>query len=252
MIKRFFYGFGFVFDGWRVLRQTKGIKRWVVLPWLLNFILFAFGIYYGFAQIQIWVSQAAIFIFGTPDSIYYSLLFYPALIIFWIVFAVLFTYGIYLLAGVMASPFYSVLTEKLIERWRDDSGASQGWGMVLKRAAIMLWVSILRAILLLAVGVLLFFLAFIPGLNLISTFGAFLLLALDSADFSFEALGFGLRQRLDFFRENFVEFCGMASFIGLIAIVPGLMVLIMPLAVLGATKLTFQLSRSDATQEKGI
>ena len=78
---------------------------------------------------------------------------------------------------------------------------------------------------------------FVPVLNLLAVSAAMLLLAFDSMDYSFETLGWGLRQRLRYLRREWVQWSGMAAGLALTLLLPGLTLLVIPGAVVGAAML---------------
>lgn len=237
MIKRFFDGFGFIIEGKRTLSRVPGLGRWILIPWLLDVGLLGAGIYFGAEWVQRLANSATAFIIKSTDMNSLSVVVYILLFVFWLVFAVLLFFLVYLFASVSSAPFYSVMAEKILVHKGTLRARPFSLSWVIKNSLRMLWVSILRAFILVLVGSVVFVVSFLPGLNLLSTFLVFVILSLDSADYALEAMGFGLRSRLRFFLDNFVEFCGMGAFVALTAMIPGLIVLLMPFAVLGATNL---------------
>jgi CysZ protein len=95
-------------------------------------------------------------------------------------------------------------------------------------------VSLLKTLLLLAVGFILFVFSFLPVLNFFAVGGALMILALDCMDYSLEALGYGFRQRMAYFVKNPAQWLGMSLGLGLTLLVPGLTLLVIPGAVTGA------------------
>lgn len=89
----------------------------------------------------------------------------------------------------------------------------------------------------LIVALVLFVSAFLPGVNMIAAFFAFVVLAMDSSDYAFEARTMNFAQRLTYVRSNWPEYFGMASFLALTALIPGLILLVMPFAVIGSAAL---------------
>jgi len=61
--------------------------------------------------------------------------------------------------------------------------------------------------------------------------------AADVFDYSFEAIGYGLKQRFRTWRTFDHEITGLGGSLLLTSLLPGLTVLLMPVAVLGATTL---------------
>jgi len=241
-VQRFFWGFGFVRAGFRAVADSRSLKLWLLLPLIIDLALLGVGVYFGAGFVTQITQQALLFILGNPDSTFYAVLYYPFLILFTFVFLILFFYVVYILASVIASPFYSIISEIILVK--QGALPPQKFSLLhtLTTSLKMLWISILRGVFLLFIGAFLFVASFIPGLNLLVGFIIFLLMAFDSADYALEAKQLNLSQRLGFFRRHFVEFSGMATFVGLTAFVPGLILLVMPFAVVGASLVVAKLS----------
>jgi uncharacterized protein involved in cysteine biosynthesis len=232
LLQRFLLGFGFVSSGLKLLRANKELRKWAVIPWLIDLILLGFGIARGGKYISRAVTDALELIMPPTNSLY-SILYYPLAILFWVVFIGAMIYFLYIIAGFIASPFNSILADRTLAKL----GAKKADELSIKRvgalAIRMFLISIGRGLILLLLGIFIFFLAFLPGLNFVVMFFAFLVICFDGADYSFEVLEFDLRQRFAFLRRYFVEFAGMACFIGLTLMVPGLILILMPAAVVG-------------------
>lgn len=242
MIKRFFNGFDFILRGRRHLSAMPELKKWAVMPLVIDVLVLGLAIYFGLGAVKDLVYQLSVFALGSATSGYFDFLYYPLLVLFWLIAFIMCFYFVYVLASVVASPFNSVLAEKiLISKGVIKSEPSHLMSMI-KVSVQMLVVSLKRAAFLLVVGLVLFVLSFIPGLNLLAAFSVFVLLAFDSMDYAFEASKMSLNARIEFFKKNFVEFCGMGAFVGLTAFIPGLTLLLMPLAVVGAAELFSELT----------
>jgi CysZ protein len=235
LLQKFFLGFSFVREGFRAVKGSRALKLLIVIPFVIDLILLGTGIYFGTDQVQIWTQKAILFLLGAGESTWHTVLYYPLLILFWLVFVVLYFYVVAILASVLASPFYSVIAEKTLALLGKNADEKVPFLTTLKRSAVMFWVSIVRGLLLLTLGLFLFVASFLPGLNLFVAFFAFVILAFDSTDYAFEAKNFTLTDRLRFFRQHFVVYCGMGAFVALTAFLPGLILLVMPFAVVGAT-----------------
>lgn len=233
MIARFFFGFKFIFDGISYLRRNDGLKKWALMPFLLIIALFFVGIVSAFfwaPPLTSWMTER----FFDVDSELGAFVIMVLTMLFVLVLAVLYGYLMYLLVSLISAPFHSILSEKVLVRL----GAKNTVGFKIS----FLLDSIVRVLVLGIVGVLLVLGSFIiPGLNLISAFFLFFMIAYDSADYSLEVLGYSLKQRFRFVKTHLAEFCGMATFVGLTLFVPGLILLLMPAAVTGSTILVFQL-----------
>jgi uncharacterized protein involved in cysteine biosynthesis len=248
MISRYFLGFGFVIEGIRLFKIVPGIKKWIFFPLIIAFVLFIGGLYLGGGQIDLVVQQAILGVLDAPGGRLYQILYYPLVVLFWLVFVVLYVYVLYIGASLISSPFYSIIAEKTLIHLGLVQPAPFSMVRILRLALKMFFVSLLRSLALMFVGLFLLVSSFIPGVNLLSAYFAFVILALDSADYSFETRGFGFRDRLQFFKTHFPEVLGMGGFIGLTVLVPGLILLVMPFAVLGAAGLMLKLENKKISE----
>src|SRR5690242_9463326 len=114
MLKRFLVGFGFVMSGWRLIGEVKGLKFWLMFLLLIDLVLLWLGVYLGSEQVRLLVQKAMMMIITTQSSTYFNYIYYPVLAIFWILFVVLYFYFIFLIASVVASPFYSIISKKVL------------------------------------------------------------------------------------------------------------------------------------------
>lgn len=239
--RRFKNGFDFIYVGIRLVGRVPGLKFWLILPFLLDAVIIGFGVSAGTEHIRAFVNKALLFVFTKPDSMAFNFFYFPLLFLFWLVFVVLYFYMVYLLTSVMASPIFSVLAERTTRYLSQATHHPLPQLSPIQLAVRMAWVSLLRSAILLMVGVLLFTTSFVPGLNFITAFLAFVLLAFDSADYAFEVHRFHLKDRFRFLKNNIFEFFGMGAVIGLTALVPGLILLVMPFAVIGSTAVVYQI-----------
>lgn len=250
MIQRFFAGFGFIISGWRLLGKVQGLVPWLLFPYLIAVALLGLGVYFGSEFISPIVHKAMLFTFASAEGIFYQLLYYPLLIIFWLVFIVLYFYVVYVLTSVVASPFYAIVAEKTLRHLKAIEERPFSLRQTLGVSLRMFGVSLVRGSLLLFIGVFLFVVSFVPALNLLAGYAVFVLLAFDSMDYAFEASAYGLRQRLRFFRDNLPEFLGMGGFVALTSFIPGLILMVMPLAVVGSAELLSQIKERHKKMDK--
>ncbi len=223
--RQFLLGLGFLKVGFQCLKTSRGLWHWAVIPWLVDISLFVVGFIFGANHFSIWATELLLWILPGPIESWSSWLMYPTAFLFWIAFLVLLIYFIYAIGLLVAGPFMSFMAESILKKYGLKSQVS---------FLAMLKVAILKSVVFLMLGVILFVLSFIPGLNLISSFSAFMILAFDSMDYSFEASGFTFSTRIRFFFRHLPVFLGMASVLGLTLLLPGLTLIVLPFAVAGA------------------
>ncbi len=236
-LRDFKLGFLFIFDGTRLLFSMKGALKWAVFPFLINIGLIVGSLSYIFSDITQLASTVVGFILpGTTSGWFYDLLLGAVKFGGGAILTIVVFYVGFLLSTVIASPFNSILAEKTLSHLKSDGIKPLGVADWLRITIKQLTVSILRALLFALIGLFIFVFSFVPVLNLLGAFFALLIVAFDCTDYAMEIKLMTLRQRLNFFRKYFSAFSGMACVLGLTLMVPGLTLLLLPCAVVGAAQ----------------
>jgi uncharacterized protein involved in cysteine biosynthesis len=223
------------------LMKNKSLIKWAVAPLLVGFLLFFVFIVSGFGLISGWVASAlAVVSSGLGwiglGGVTFLMTFANVVIsgLLWVIYLVVVIYGTYLITTIVAAPFNSLLAEQtlMVAGAIEDKKFEVGrWVSVTLK---MLMIGIVKSIIFLLLGLIIFACSFVPILNIISSFCALLIIAFDSMDYSFEILEMSLSQRFRFFQNHFLHFSGAASFLGLTLFIPGITLLILPFSVVGS------------------
>ena len=233
-MKDLFLGAGYLLEGLRIIRQP-GLRRYVVVPLLINILLFGGLLYFAFG----WVQNLIDYLLGyLPDFLdWLSYLLWP---LFAIVSSLVVFYGFSVAANLIGAPFNDLLSaavERHLTGQKQDDESD--WKKLLKELIPNL-VSELRKLLYFILWAIPFGILFlIPGINLAAPF----LWALFSAwmlaleYISYPMVNHGLlfpeqRRRLRGRRWLSVSFGG-ATLLG--TLIPVVNFLVMPTAVAGAT-----------------
>lgn len=139
----------------------------------------------------------------------------------------------YILLQVVYIPFCSLLAEAVL---RDKGIVSvKGVSGMLSYNLSMMKVGLLKALLLVFIGFVLFLSSFLPFLSFLPFYFALLVLAYDSFDYGLELYGFNLNQRSTFFQKEFFMLNGHAGVLFLLSFIPGVLLLTLPFSVIGAS-----------------
>lgn len=220
-------GFGLLFQ--------PGIRRYVVLPLLINFILFSVFIVFGISEFNDWARD---FIPTLPDWLQWiQWLLWPLFLVSFI--AIGFFISL-LLANLIAAPFNSLLAEALLHRLRPES-APLPVGMLAAIRTIPAEVSSeirkLGYFALRSLPLLLLFV--IPGINMLApflwlVFSAWVL-ALENLEFPMSAAGLlfdDIRRQL---RRQRLATLSFGAVVMVISIIPVINFFTLPLAIAGAS-----------------
>ena len=229
----YFTGLCFLTQGTKIICKVPGLLIWAVIPFLIDVFILIAALYFGISQISHWKGQLMSRIFDSNGWLY--LLLSPfASIFLWITFMAALFYGVFLLTSLIASPFNAVIAEKVLSHHNIIKSKPFNWSRWLSTSLKMLKISLIKTVLFLAVGGILFLLSFIPIVSFIALFTTLLMIAFDFMDYSFEAKEMELSQRWKYFRTYIPQLCGMATAIGFSLLIPGLMLLLLPSAVAGS------------------
>ncbi len=237
MIKNFWNGFLTPLSGVRYLKSHPKLLALAIIPFLINIfaVLLAFGVIINNGH---WVDAVVTHVFVTMAVSWYLWLAQMAFkVLVWITFLIFAIAASYLVTQLLASPFSSLLAERTLVTaggMEDRPFAFKSWASLSVR---MFKVSLIKTIIFLVVGGVLLLISLFPIASFFAHFGLLLMLAFDSADYSFENLGFSLRQRIAFFFGNLSRFIGFAFALGIVLLIPGLNFFLFPASIVGASLL---------------
>jgi CysZ protein len=229
MLRDYLTGLAYPFRGLSLIRH-KGIRPLVVLPLLLNTVLFAGAIV-----------LAAFYLDTALDALLPGWLDWLRWLL-WPMFVVAMLGVIFLtftlLANLVGAPFNGLLAARIEAHL--TRGPAPDSGLSWQREAVTAVVNELRKLIYVAVrGVPLLLLFLVPGLQLLAplawlAFGAWML-ALEYADAPMGNHGLGFRDARERIRRQLPLALGFGSGMLFLTLVPGLNFLAMPAGVAGAT-----------------
>ena len=228
-------GFGLIFK--------SGIRRYVIIPLIINTVLFGGAIYILYQQLDIWMQKLL------PDWLSWLEWLIVPLFFLTIVLIVFFTFT--LVANLISAPFNSYLSasveQKLTGSKPENMINEPVWKTVVRtvRAEIRKTVYFLLWLIPLAL------LTIIPVINVAAPFAWFLFAAWS---FSIEYMDSPLGNRGMLFdeiraysRKNRMRSLGLGTGVFLMTSIPVLNFLAMPVAVCAATKMTTRISAQTSS-----
>jgi len=240
MISPILKGISHVRNGFSLI-TLRGVKRYVVVPVLINFILFTGAIWYGYVQFDTLLEQNLPSWLGWLEFLIWPLFIIACLLVVFFAFTIV--------ANVFGAPFNGVLSEKIEQQIAhktnnteaSESNNKSGYLSLLRGARIgisnefrKLFYIVIRAIPLLI-------LFLIPGLNIFAPFIWFLfgawMFAIEYLDYPMGNRDMGFKQQLTLIKKNRFLCLGMGMGIMVMTIIPGLNFFAMPVGVAAATSL---------------
>jgi len=238
-VVNFSRGFFAPFRSVRILRSNPRLVQYILIPFLINTIVFSAAVYLG---LDFFGSTVVEYI-PQGDAWYWSVLYWFLWVVAVLLTAVLVFFSFTVVGNLLASPFNDLLSERTEEVL---SGSRNDEPFALKRffrdalstvllEAKKLWVFVMIMVLILPLNLL-------PGAG--NTLYTVLAIGLTLYFLCFEYLGFVLVRKRQFFREqkkyiSARKFLMLGFSCGVMAIlaIPFFQLLCIPLAVIGVTRL---------------
>ena len=229
-----FNGVHYFSEGWRLVR-LPGIRRFVIIPLLVNILLLGGAFVWLFYQLGSWIPQLMAHI---PDWLQWlSYLLWPLSVIS---IVLVFSYFFSTIANWIAAPFCCLLAEQLEGRLTGKPLPDSGWMAMLKDVPRIMKRELqkLGYYLPRALGLLLLY--FIPGFGqtvapvLWFLFSAWML-SVQYCDYPFDNHKVSFQQMRSALRRHKSANMQFGALVSLFTMIPILNLAIMPVAVCGAT-----------------
>ena len=236
-LMKFLMGFSMPFMALRLLRRERKLMILSIVPMLITI---GVGILF-FTVGMPWVGAMLGAILPEASGLLLGVVYWMGLIIGYLIAGILFLVAIVLVASLIALPFNSLLAEETLKNQNFLESPPFSMSHWIKLTLRMLRVGLLRTVVLLIVGAVLFVFSLIPVVQLVAAFFGFVILASDAMDYSLELKELGLRQRFRVLKEYFWEIAGFGCCFGLTSLVPFLNFLLLPIGIIAGALLTSKL-----------
>ena len=228
-------GSGYLREGWQRIRQP-GLRRFLVIPLLLNLTLFLALISWGVRQFNYWMDRLMPHL---PEwAAFVEWLLWPLFAL--VVLLVLF-FGFSIVANLIASPFYGFLAEKIAEQERGLVSPATSWQEILMVIPKSLGRECRKIVYYLPRLLALLLLTLVPVVNLVASplllaFGVWMM-AVQYIDYQADNDQVGFMDMLRWMRgrRGLSLGFGLPVYIGML--IPLVNLLVMPSAVAGSTLL---------------
>jgi len=239
---------GYIAQGWRLVR-TPGLRRFVWMPLLINFLVFGALGWWISTWASSWLDSLALF---SQWGDWWLVAAFRSLLQ-WIMSIVLIfslAYFFTLLANLIGAPFNGLLAERVEAHLSGDTSPPAPPVMTLiKSIPRLMWSEMSKLAYLVICIVPLLLLQFVPVIQLVAPFLLFLfaawMFALEYLDYPMGNSGAVFRDVRRSLRKKRRTAYGFGSAVALVSMVPILNLVIMPVAVAGATALYVDNVRDD-------
>ncbi|WP_260259132.1 sulfate transporter CysZ [Vibrio intestinalis] len=227
-------GFGYFFYGLEIA-LTPGIRRFVIMPLLANIVLVGGALFYLFSQLDIWIEQ----LLGQLPSFlsWLSYVLWPLLVL---TILATFSYFFSTLANFIAAPFNGLLAEKVEEHLIGEKINDDGFSAVIKDTPRILAREWRKLLYVLPKAIGLFLLLLIPALG--QTVGPVLwfiftawILAIQYCDYPFDNHKVKFNDMRNNLKQKQGKAYGFGALVSIFTTIPILNLIVMPVAVCGAT-----------------
>jgi CysZ protein len=229
----YFKGFSDCLSGFGLIFQP-GVRRFVVIPLLINVSLFGSAIYLIQQQMDIWLESLL------PGWL--SWLEWIILPLFYITILLLVFYIFTLVANLIAAPFNSLLAARIEKHLTGQRPEHIDTERFLKIAARSFGAEIHKLFYFIKWLIPLIILTFIPVVNIVSPFLWFLFAAwsfsLEYMDYPLANHGMLFKDIRQYNRDNRMRALGLGTGIFIMTSIPFINFLAMSVAIAGATRLT--------------
>ena len=228
-----FRGAGYLLEGLRLVRQP-GLRRYVLIPFLINLLLFGGLLYFAFGWVGALVELLLGYLPGYLDWLGYLL--WP---LFALLGVLLVFFGVSLLANLVGAPFNDLLAAAVARHLSGQPQEEGDWQILLRELPSTLLSELRKLFYFLLRVIPLGILFLIPGLNLAAPFlwvlfGAWML-ALEYVAYPMENRGLLFSQQRRWLWAHRGLSLGFGAATLVVTLVPLVNFLVMPVAVAGAT-----------------
>lgn len=234
MVKGFLQGISFAFSGFSLIIQ-KGIRPFVVVPLLINIVVFSFGIWFASSQFTGLMEKMLGWLPSWLSWLEYLL---------WPLFAALIFIAVYytftIVANLLAAPFNSLLAERVEQKINGlPVPEFQGYKALVGTIGKTILSEGRKVLYMLKWLPVLIIISIIPVVNFIAPFawaayGAWML-SLQYTDFAMGNHEIYVKQELELLRKNRSVALGFGGTLTILMMIPVVNFLVMPVGVAGGT-----------------
>ncbi len=234
MIKGLFQGIAYAFSGFSLIMK-KGIRPFVLMPLLINIVIFSLAIWLGYNQFDGLMERMLGWLPGWLSWLEWLL---------WPLFALLILIAVYysfsIVANLIASPFNSLLAERVEQKLNGlPVPAFRGYKALAGTIGKTILSELRKVLYMLKWLPILLIISIIPGLNFIAPFawglyGAWML-SLQYTDYAMGNHELFIKDELSLLRQNRSVSLGFGGALTLLMMIPVINFFVMPVGVAGGT-----------------
>lgn len=250
LMDRFLEGARSPLVGFKFLFAGPKLWKWAVVPSVFFALLLTFGFAQVFTSLSTWMSPLLLEFYQSfshlpiigewflPGAIGLRWISNISHVILFLSSLLIWVYTAYVATRVFFVPFSSMMAERTLVYLGCLSHAKTSTATQVRRFLRSVRTGIVQVLFLSMLGVLLFFVALIPGFQPFAALFGFLIVSFDCADYALECADMTFRQKLSVFWHHIPEYLGFATVVGLTFLLPILNLIFLPALVIGAARMT--------------
>ncbi len=226
-------GGGYLFKGVNLLSEKK-LRVFILVPLIINILLFSFALFMLFNQLPTWVNSWLSFL---PDFLGFLEFFLYPLVAVTAALMVYYTFSI--VANIIAAPFNGLLSERVEQLVAGREVAEESMAELMAIIPRAIGRELAKLAYYLPKLILVVILSFIPGINLFAPifwfiFGAWMM-AVQYCDYPMDNNKVSFKDMIIALKKQRLTSLGFGGLVQLAMMVPILNFFVMPVAVIGAT-----------------
>lgn len=230
-IEKYFRGVKAFFAGWNLFWKHKSVRKLAYVPLAITFVVLMLGISYGWGIVTWGMEMVTPYLGSSLDG--FVLFLVSA--IFHLIYIVLLVVALFLVANLVAIPFNALIAERVMAIKGAEYFKPKNAGEWSKYTTQMLITGLVKALVVVILGVLVFFMSFLPFLGFIGTFFTIFVLAYDSCDYGLELKNKKFKDRWAFVKKYFWELCGYTTIVSITFMIPGMNFFMLPIFITAGT-----------------
>lgn len=231
-------GFNYLVDGFKLV-LSPGLKRYFFIPFLLNIIFF----FIIFWVAKIYINEFLLWMSGYLPR-WLAWLNSILQVVFWLLFLVGMVFSFVTLANIIGAPFNTLLAEKVFSRLTGKDIPERKWLELIKDVPRVVWRQCSLVFYYLFFSLILFILCWVPVVQLVIPFIWLIwnawFFALQNLDYPSDIEQVSLDRLKQKMRRAKLTSLSFGFSILVLAMIPGINLIVIPAAVAGATKLWVQ------------
>ncbi|MCX8956708.1 sulfate transporter CysZ [Erwinia psidii] len=227
-------GIYYFFKGWKLI-NLPGIRRFVIVPLIVNILLMGIAFFWLFSRLGHWLPALMSYVPGWLQWLNYLL--WPVAII---TILLVFSYFFSTIANWIAAPFCGLLAEQLEAKLTGNFAPDTGWLDIVKDIPRIMKRELQKLLWYLPRAIALLLLCFVPGIGqtvvpvMWFLFSAWML-SVQYCDYPFDNHRVSFKNMRNALRKHKTDNLQFGALVSCFTMIPLLNLVIMPVAVCGAT-----------------